>query len=150
MISAYSCMNKGAHLSEDGSHLSLVGIGWGLDDLLEGDGHILEDNVETIVSCESVEGRNDVTVPNVSEHVERLLGRWLRERSYMNELNRRRLSNRHLNGATKFKVVNLLVPRPRRFPCRLESEGVCYRRSVRSRARRLQGILSWRAGSLLI
>ena len=47
-------MNNGANLSEDGSELALVGIGWRPDDLLEGDVHILEDNVETIVSCESV------------------------------------------------------------------------------------------------
>ena len=67
-------MNKGAHLSEDGSELSLVRTSWGPGNLLEGDGHILEDNVEAIVSCESVQGGNDVTVLKVSEHVERLLG----------------------------------------------------------------------------
>jgi len=141
-------------LSEDSSELSLVGIGGGPDSLLEGDGHMLEDNVEAVVSGESVQGGNDVRVLKASEHVERLLGGWLWECSHMDELNRRRLPNRYPNGATKFKVVDLLVPLPWRFSCS-ESEGAYHCRSVRPQSRLsrlgrpLQGVLSWQTGSLI-
>lgn len=79
MLESFCCDVSHAvqDLSEDGSELSLVRIGWGSYDPLEGDGHMFQDNVETIVGGEGLEGGNNVPVLNLSEHVERLLGDWL-------------------------------------------------------------------------
>jgi hypothetical protein len=104
-INAYPGMNEGAHLSEDSSELSLVGIGWGPDDLFEGDRYVPEDDVELIVRCKSVKGGKNIAVLKAPKHIERLLGVWLWKCSHMNELNRRHLPDSHYNGATKFKVV---------------------------------------------
>lgn len=156
MIRDCSRMNEGAHLSEDSRELSLVGIGWRSYDMVKRDGHILKYDVETIISCESLQGCDNVTVPNLSERVECLLGRWLGECSHVNKSNRRRLPKRYLNGTAKVKLIALVVPLPWRLPSSSKLEGVYRRRYVRlpfrlvCLVRSFYGILSWRAASFLI
>jgi hypothetical protein len=58
-----------AYLSEDGRKLSLVRVSWRSYDLLEGEGHMLEDNVEAVVGCERFKGSDDISVLKLSEKV---------------------------------------------------------------------------------
>ena len=60
-----------AYLSEDGRELSLVRISWRSYDPFEGEGHMLENNVKTVVGCESFEGGDDISVLKLSIHVQR-------------------------------------------------------------------------------
>jgi hypothetical protein len=117
-----------AYLSEDGRELSLVRIGGRPHDLFEGEWHMLKDNVEAVVGCESVEGSDDILVLKLSIYVQRLRGRLSCEYSHMDELNGRGLPKSHFHGATQFNVVDLLVLLPRGFPRCSEPEGATRRR----------------------
>jgi hypothetical protein len=46
--------------------LSLVKISWRPYDPFEGEGHMLEDNVEAVVGCKSFEGGDDISVLKLS------------------------------------------------------------------------------------
>ncbi len=98
-----------AYLSEDGRELLLVRISWRPYDLFKGEGHMLEDNIEAVVGCESFESSNDISVLKLSIYVQCLRGRLGGECSYIDKLYRRGLSNSHFYGAAKFNVVDILV-----------------------------------------
>ena len=123
-------LSSRAYLSKNSSKLSLVRIYRGLNNLFEGDGYGLKDNVEAIVGCEGVQGSNDVMVLSVLEYMKCLLSPWLREYSHIDKLNWFYLPNRHLNRASKFKVIDLLVLYPWRLPYCPEPGGHCYWKST--------------------
>jgi len=131
VFKSFSCeVGRAGHdLSEDGRELSLVRIGGRPHDLFEGKGHMLEDNIEAVVGCESFEGGDDISVLKLSIYVQRLCGRLGCECSHLDELNGRGLSNSHFHGAAEFNVIDLLVLPSRGFPRYSESEGATCRRS---------------------
>jgi hypothetical protein len=58
-----------AYLSKDSHELSLIRISWRPYNLLEGDGHMLKDNVEAIVSRKSFKGGDNILVLKLSKQV---------------------------------------------------------------------------------
>jgi hypothetical protein len=69
---------------------------------------MLKDNIKAVIGCESFEGSNNILVLKLSVYMQRLRGRLSYKCSYIDELNRRGLSNSHFYKATEFNIVNLL------------------------------------------
>ena len=106
-----------AHLSENGRELSLVRVSWGIYDPLEGERHMLEDDIEAVVSCKGFKGADDIMIPEAAKQVQRLRRRLGREFSHMDKFDWRGFPYSHDQGATEIKVIYLFVPLPRGFPC---------------------------------
>lgn len=116
-------------MSEDSRELLLVRVSWRSYDLLEGEGHMLEDNVEAVVGCESFKGGDEISVLKLSKQVKRLRGSVSCKCSHIDELNGRGLSNSHFHGATELNIIDLFVFLPRGSPRCPELEGPTRRRS---------------------
>lgn len=118
-----------AYLAEDSGKLSFIRISWRPYDLLEGDRHMLNDNVQVVVSRESFEGGHNILVLKLSIHVQCLCSRLGFEGSHMDELYRIGLSNSYCHEAAEFNIVDLLVRLPWGFPRHPQLEGATRWRS---------------------
>lgn len=101
-----------SHLSKDSCQLPFRRIFSTLYDLVEGDRHMFEDNVERCLSSEGVKSFDNVGMLDASMHIKRLLGSCNGKCPHGYEPRERRLSLCHSDRTVEVEIQNFTVDFP--------------------------------------